>query len=165
MTVATSSPNPSERIAQAFKTLIASAKGINDASDELAKPIASLERALKRLNVGVVCWTTISSGTDGDLYWSQDVGYSRVRRVQGNWRLAIRTIEGPEHDPEMRSLEVWAFVDAPRHLRVKAVDKLPELVEALVKATDATASRLKKQVAPAQQLAAAVNDLVNPKNK
>lgn len=159
MTLANDSPNPSERIAIAFKTLITSAKGINDASAQLAKPIASLERALKRLNLGVVCWTTINSGIDGDRYWSQDVGYSRVRRVNGDWRLAIRTIEGPEHDPEIRTQEVWPFSDAPRHLRVKAVDKLPELMEALVKTTDATASRLKKKVAPAEELAAAVNEI------
>ena len=30
-------------------------------------------------------------------------------------------------------LEEWPFSDAPRHLRVKAVDKLPGLIEALVK--------------------------------
>ena len=165
MTVANGSLDPSERIAIAFKTLITSAKRINDASDELTKPIASLERALKRLNLGVACWITINSGTDEDLCWSQDVGYSRIRRVNGSWRLAIRTIEGPEHDVSRRSLEVWPFSDAPRHLRVKAVDKLPELIEALVKTTNATASRLKKKVAPATQLADAVSELINPKDK
>ena len=62
-------------------------------------------------------------------------------------------------------ISITVLSDAPRHLRVKAVDKLPDLIEALVKATDATASRLKKQVAPAQELAAAVNELINPKDK
>ena len=163
MTVAIDSPSPSERIAVAFTTLIASAKNINDASGELAKPIASLEKSLKRLNVGVACWTTISGGDDGYNYWSQDVGYSRVR---GSWRLAIRTVEGRADDPERESEEVWPFGEAPRYLRIRAVDKLPELVEALVKATDATTGKLTKQVAPAQQLAAAVNELINPpKNK
>ena len=165
MTVANGSPSPSERIAIAFKTLITSAKSINDASEELTKPIASLERALKRLNLGVVCWITIDSGIDEDHYWGQDVGYSRIRRVHGNWRLAIRTIEGPEHDPAVRSQEVWPFSDAPRHLRVKAVDKLPELIEALVKTTDATASRLKKKVAPATRLADAISELLNPQDR
>ena len=78
MTIASSSPAPTERIAEAFKALIASGKSINDASGQLAKPIASLERALKRLNLGVACWATINSGTDGDYCWSQEVGYSRV---------------------------------------------------------------------------------------
>ena len=162
MTIASSSPAPTERIAEAFKALIASGKSINDASGQLAKPIASLERALKRLNLGVACWATINSGTDGDYCWSQEVGYSRVHR---RWCLAIRTTDGPEHDPALLSQEEWPFSDAPRYLRVKAVDKLPELIEALVKATDATASRLKKKVAPAQELVAAVTELINPTDK
>lgn len=160
MNEATSTASPSERIAVAFKTLIGSAKNINDASGELAKPIGSLERALKRLNLGVACWTRISGGSDGYNRWSQEVGYSRVR---GNWRLAIRTLAGNEDDPEP-AIEEWSFGDAPRYLRIKAVDKLPELIEALVKATDATTTRLKKKVVPAQELATAVNDLTNPKD-
>lgn len=161
MTVEIGSSSPAERIAIAFNTLIGSAKSINDASGELAKPIASLEKALKRLNLGVACWTKINGGSDEyDYYWSQDVGYSRVR---GTWRLAIRTVEGREDHPEREFEEEWPFGEAPRHLRVKAVSKLPELIEALVKTTDATTARLKKQVAPAQELATAVNELLKPK--
>lgn len=162
MTVETGSSSPAERIAIAFNTLIGSAKSINEASGELAKPIASLEKALKRLNLGVACWTKINDGRDGYDYWSQDVGYSRVR---GTWRLAIRTVEGREDDPGREFQEEWPFGEAPRHLRIKAVSRLPELIEALVKATDATTARLKKQVAPAQELATAVNELVKPKGK
>ena len=163
MTVASNSSDPSERISVAFNALIASGKSINDTSGQLARPIASLEKSLQRLNLGVACWAKINSGIDGeDHYWSREVGYSRINR---RWCLAIRTIEGPEHDPERMSLEEWPFSDAPRHLRAKAVGKLPDLIEALVKATDATASRLKKQVAPAQELAAAVSELINPKDK
>ena len=160
MSEAPSTPSPSERIATAFSTLIVAAKGINDVSGELAKPIGSLERALKRLNLGVACWTRISGGSDGFNHWSQEVGYSRVR---GNWRLAIRTLDGSEGDPEP-AIEEWPFGEAPRHLRIKAVDKLPELIEALVKATDATTTRLKKKVVPAQELATAVNELIHPKD-
>ena len=161
MTEASSFPAPSERIAVAVKALIASGESINGVSSQLAKPIASLERSLKRLNLGVACWTMINSGTEGeDHYWSQEVGHSRINR---RWCLAIRTIEGPEHDPERMSLEEWPFSDAPRHLRAKAVDKLPDLIEALVKVTDATASRLKKKVAPAQEVASVVNELISPK--
>ena len=159
MSEAISTPSPSERISTAFKTLIGSAKNINDASGELAKPIGSLEKALKRLNLGVACWTRISGGSDVYNYWSQEVGYSRVR---GTWRLAIRTVDGIEGDPDP-AIEEWPFGEAPRYLRVKAVDKLPELIEALVKATDATTTRLKKKVVPAQELATAVNELIKPK--
>ena len=48
---------------------------------------------------------------------------------------------------------------------IAAVDKLLDLIESLIEATDATARRLQKKVAPAQELAAAVSALVNPKKK
>ncbi len=157
-----SPPSAPERITAAFEKLTVSAKTINDASGELAKPVASLEKALQRLNVGVACWTKISGGSDEYDYWSQDVGYARVK---GEWCLAIRTVSGNEGDPERESQEIWPFNEAPRYLRIKGVDKLPDLIEALIEATNATAKRLSEKVAPAQDLAAAVNALVNPKKK
>ena len=166
MTEVTASSGPSERITEAFKTLRTSARKINEVSGELAKPIASIERALKRLNLGVACWTTISStrDLDGLHFKNHDVGYAYSRALR-RWCLAIRTVEGREGMPESDYEETWPFSDAPRFLRIKAVNKLPELIEALVDVTDATANRLKKQVEPAQQLAAAVNELINPKDK
>ena len=51
-------------------------------------------------------------------------------------------------------------------MRIKAIDKLPDLIEALVEATNATAKRLKEKVAPAEELAAAVKAfLITPKQK
>ena len=162
--VSTGTSSPSERVANAFKTLVASAQSINDTSGELGKPIASLERALKRLNLGVACWTKISGESDGLYFRNHDVGYA-YSRSHGSWCLAIRLIEGREGDPPPDYEQTWAFGEAPHYLRIRAVDKLPELIEALVEVTDATTSRLKKQVAPARQLAAAANELINPKNK
>ena len=165
MTVATGSTHPSERISAAFKTLIASAKSINDASGELAKPIASLERSLKRLNLGIACWTNIRDDTTEWPYFrNQQVGYA-YSKDRGSWCLAIRTSEGREDMPEPAYEKTWPFSEAPGYLRIRAVDKLPELIEALVKTTEATTSKLKKQVAPAQELAAAVNELINSKGE
>ena len=165
MTEATDSRSPSERISAAFNTLIASAKSINDASGELAKPVASLEKSLKRLNLGVACWTNISDDTTEWPYFrNQQVGYA-YSKDRGSWCLAIRMSEGREDTPEPDYEKTWPFSEAPRHLRIRAVDKLPELIEALVDVTDATAIRLKKKVAPAQELAAAVNELINPKGR
>ena len=59
-------PSPSERITAAFEKLTASAKNINDVSNALAQHIASLERALQRLNVGVASWTQISGSKIGN---------------------------------------------------------------------------------------------------
>ena len=160
--LANSSPGSTERTVAAFETLASSAKKLNEVSGELAKPVALLEKALHRLNVGVACWTKIAGYSDGRTYWSQDLGYSRVN---GEWRLALRRVDGDEADPEYAAEEAWPFNEAPLYLRVRAVDKLPDLLEALIKATDAAASRLSKKVAPTQELAAAVNALAKPKRK
>lgn len=88
--------------------------------------------------------------------------YARVKR---EWCLAIRIVNGNEADPDRENEEVWPFNDAPRYLRIKAVDKLPELIEALIEATNATAKRLSEKVAPAQEIAATVNALLNQKKK
>ena len=156
------SPGPTERTTVAFETLTSSAKKLNDVSGELAKPIVSLEKSLHRLNIGVACWTRIVGDGDGHTYWSQDLGYSRVN---GEWRLAVRKVNGDEVNPEYTSEEVWPFNEAPLYLRTRAVDKLPDLLEALIKATNAAAQRLNKKVAPAQELAAVVSALIEPKRK
>ena len=151
---------PTERTTVAFGALASSAKKLNEVSGELAQPIASLERALHRLSIGVACWTRIAGHDDGHNCWSQDVGYSIVN---GEWRLAVRKVQGD--DPENTLEEVWPFNEAPLYLRIRAVDKLPDLLEAFVRATDAATNRLSKKVGPAQELAAAVNAFAESKRK
>ena len=157
-----SEPTPAERITNAFQTLTTSAKAINDVSGELAKPIVALEQALQRLNLGVACWTQISGGSDELEHWSQDLGYARVR---GRWCLAVRKVQGQHVNPDRDEIEIWPFNEAPLYQRINAVDKLPDLIESLVDATNATAKRLHKKVAPTQELATAVSALLNSKKK
>ena len=151
-------------MATAFTALAVSAKKINAVSGELARPVASLDTSLKRLDVGVECWTEVNRRTDeyGYEYWIHDVGYTRHK---GKWCLAIRTSEGDERFPPGETAEVWPFNEAPRYLQAKAVDKLPDLIEALVKATDAAAKRLEGKVAPAEALAAAASDIVKSRKQ
>ena len=90
-----SDTSPSERMTSAFASLVQSSKNINDASNELAQPIASLEKSLKRLNLGVTCWTQVSSAGDGDTYFLREVGYAEL---QDRWCVALRTRRGRECD-------------------------------------------------------------------
>lgn len=126
--------------------------------DELSRPVASLERALKGLNLGVACWTVFAEWGDGYDFLRQYVGYAQVN---GDWCIAIQTSQGQESRPEESHDDIWKFSESPLHLRIKAIDKLPDLVEALVKTADATADRLKKKVEPAQDLADAVNTFLH----
>ena len=160
----TSTPsNPTERITAAFQILSTSTKNLNELSGQLAKPIVSLERSLQRLNVGIACWRSVASGDDErGKCWSHDVGYSRIA---GRWRLAVRKCERDEATDSMMEMEAWPFNETPLYLRIKAVDKLPELIEALAKATDAVSGRLRKKITPTEELAAAVNALTEPRKK
>jgi hypothetical protein len=149
---------PADRITAAFALLTESARQINAVSIELLRSIASLEDAINRLNVGVACWTEFNEGSDGAYWWRESIGYADVN---GKWCIAIQKSQGSEYDPERSSEKTYEFNHAPRYMRVKAVDKLPDLIEALVKATDATTERLQKKVTPTRDLAVAVNEFVS----
>lgn len=153
----------SERISSAFSKLTESAKNINEVSARLHKQIAALENCLARINVGVACWVVIAKGGGQYDNWSRHVGYARI---DGKWCIAISTEESLEWtEPGSEKVEEWPFAEAPRYLQPQAVEKLPELIEALVAATDAAAKRLEEKVAPAEELVQAVEPLAFPKKK
>lgn len=149
-----------DKIASAYKQLATSAVELNAVSDELGKWISALDAALKKLNLGISTWITIDGGENpenGD-YWRRRLGYEKVA---GKWGIAISDSFGNEHT-EYESSEEWLFNDAPRRLRIEAVEKLPELLDALVREADKAAEQIKIKVAYAQDLAAAVDDLARP---
>lgn len=156
------STSTSARISAAFSKLTESAKSINSISARLNKQIAAVENCLRQINVGVGCWTTINKGDSGrGEYWSQNVGFTRIN---GKWCIAIQTLEGADW-ADADKTEDWPFAEAPRYLQPKAVDKIPELIESLIAATDAAAERLEEKILPAEEIATAVNAVVFHKKK
>jgi len=149
-------PSPSERVAASYKRLAASAATLSSASDELAKSISALDEALKRLNLGVPAWQEIH-GSDNDgsgNFWSRDIGYAKIG---GKWGIALRTTEGNHNAPEYDQIEEWLFNDAPRWLRIDAIDKIPDLIDKLIAAADETSIKIKQKTEKAQELAAALS--------
>lgn len=146
-------PSTSERLASAYKRLAASSEVLNGASDEFSKPISELDAALQKLNIGLITWQTITGGSDeGDGYWSRDVGYTKMG---SKWGLAIRTVDG-HHSWDRDDIEEWSFHDAPRSYRIEALEKLPDLLEQLIKNADKTAKKLKEKTVEAKELASAL---------
>ncbi len=144
-----------DRAATAFRTLTTSAAHLNAVSDELGKPIVSIEAALKKLNLGVSTWIEFAGDHDpnsGD-FWDRELGYSKVG---GRWGIAIRTSEGQHGDPQSIRSEEWLFAEAPRAFRLAAVDKKPELLEKLIVEADKTAEKLAQKIEAAQVIARAV---------
>jgi prefoldin subunit 5 len=152
--VTESALSPAARIAASYKALAASAQALNAASDELSKPIADVDAVLKQLNLGLTVWEKIQ-GLDEDGYgnfWSRDVGYAKVG---GKWGIAIRTTEG-NHNNDAFDDEEWLFDNAPRTYRIDAIEKIPELLDKLIKASDKTARKLKEKAVEARELATAL---------
>ena len=133
-----------ERVSTAFEKLVASATELNAISDEIAKPIATIEATLQRLNLVA------------GYFWDRSIGYAKVSRV---WGIAIRARSGPLElvTPERTETETWRFNDAPRSYRIQALKKLPDLLEQLLEATCKTTAALKNQVAATNQVAETIS--------
>jgi len=146
----------SERVISSFTKLSSAAKNLNKVSDELGRAITAIDYVLQRLNLGVPTWVKIHGGENpntGMEYWSRDVGYAKI----GNrWGIALCTREGDYSFPDEERREEWLFNDAPRWLRVEGVEKIPDLLEELIKNTEETTEKIKGKIDHAKQLAGAL---------
>ncbi|MBI4443761.1 MAG: hypothetical protein HY649_10345 [Acidobacteria bacterium] len=145
---------PTEKVQTYYKQLSQAATNIKAASDELGKAISALDAALKKLNLGISAWVELSGNEDdwGD-YWSRDIGYTKIGK---QWGIALRTVSGNVTDPDHEDGETWLFNEAPRWIRIEAVGKIPDLLEALVKRTEETTEKIKKKTTQAFELAVAI---------
>jgi hypothetical protein len=143
------------RIETAYKQLEKSAASLNYASDEFGKLINVLDSSLHRLNLGVSAWVKITGDEDPQTghWWSRDVGYARERH---KWGISLREQKGNYHYPDQDESEQWFFNDGPRWLRVEAVAKVPDLLEALIKQTEETTKKIQAKALQLQDIARAL---------
>jgi hypothetical protein len=155
-------PTP-ERTSELFQQLTQSAERLNEASDAFSRTVAPIDAALKKLNLGVAAWHKYIGGSPDDKgdYWSRELGYARVR---GKWGLALRTVEGNVNDFD-DDTQVWLFNDAPRMMRVEAIEHIPSLLEELVKQSEKVATQLQKQAVRAAELAGTISSLADSKGR
>lgn len=150
---------PSERIsASLFKELADSSARLNSGSDELAKAIRPIDAALKKLNLGVSAWYAYrgSENPDSDGNYSyRRIGYAKVG---GKWGLALSANSGNTFD-EADDYEAWLFNDAPRSMRIEALDYIPDLLQQLVKESNKVAEDLQKKAELANELAEKISEL------
>ena len=150
-----------ERVADSFSKLTSTASDLNAVSDELGKSVAQIDLAIKNLNIGIPVWLPIQGWDGGQMddheYWSEDVGYSKIN---GKWGIGIRRVEGNHRNPDQETVEAWLFSDAPRTLRLEAIDRIPDLLEKLSEQADFAIQKIRAKLADVQAVAAAVS----PKN-
>lgn len=146
---------PVEKIQASYKQLSVAAATLNAASDELGEAVSVFDAALKRLNLGVSAWVTVSGNDEQDgEWWARDVGYARIG---DKWGIALKTATGNYAVPERDSVEKWLFNDAPRWMRIEAIGKIPDLLEALLKQTEDTTKKIKSKTEEALALATAMS--------
>ena len=135
--------------------LEAAATLLNAVSDELGESIATLDLALKRLNLGISTWVPMAGRDDEGTGWFswRELGYAKIG---SKWGISLRTRSGFYDADDSGSYEEWLFNDAPRALRIEAVDKLPELLEGLTKAASTTTTKIKDKIGRAEQVVAAI---------
>jgi hypothetical protein len=138
-----------------YQRLGVAATTLNAASDELGESISALDAALKKLALGIPAWLKIAGDEDqhGN-YWGRHIGYAKVGT---KWGIALSKTSGNENYPEQSSDEEWLFNDAPRSLRIEAIDRIPDLLDTLITKAEETTKKIQDKAAEAKQLAAAIN--------
>jgi hypothetical protein len=152
-----------ERVASYYSQLSTVAADLNAVSDELGKSVSEIDFALKKLNLGITTWVPIhgdeGNGHDGDYsFWSRDIGYAKVG---GKWGISLRKVDGDYLEPDEATIEEWPFNEAPRSLRLEAIDKIPELLETLSKDAVKTTKDIRARLSEAQAVAEAVKGAAN----
>ena len=146
----------SERVSSSYRQLSLAASHLNLVSDELGKSIAVLDAALRKLNLGIASWSRLDRWEDAfGNYSSRYLGYAKVNN---RWGIALRTVAGNNNTPEDATVEEWLFNEAPRALRIEAVENLPELFENLIKEADVAIRKVKAQSLSARHLATSLGD-------
>ena len=147
-----------EKIQTTYKHLSLAATELNTASDGLADAVLMLDDTLRRLNLGVSAWVTLSGDDDEDgSWWQRAIGYTRIG---DKWGIALKNASGHYAIPDRDSVEEWLFNDAPRWMRVESVGRIPDLLEALLKQAQDTTRKIKAKTEEALVLVQAVNKSV-----
>jgi hypothetical protein len=149
--------NISEVVASFYSELKTVAANLNTVSDELGRSISQIDMALKTLNLGISVWKTMrrdgNNPENGEFsYWSEDIGYAKL---SGRWGICLRRIEGDQSE-DVEEVDAWLFNDAPRALRLFAIDHLVALLQKLSEEGVATTQKIRDKLGNAQEIADAI---------
>lgn len=149
-----------QRVQESFRKLSVVSTYLNAVSDKLGASASGLDASLKRLNLGISSWVAFSEWQSEDhlQYKSDDVGYTKAG---GKWGLAIRSVSGNEAHGNTNE-DLWPFNEAPRGLRIRAVAKIPDLLDKLVADATNAAEETAKKAETIDALTLAINAVADP---
>lgn len=151
-------PNTNSDFQASLEQLSRTAASLNRETDRLARLIETLDVALRKLNLGVSASVRVSylENPSGS-YVVEDLAYAKVG---GKWGLAIISGKGHDSFEGSESTTEWLFADAPREIRVRAVEFIPKLIVELNKTASDMVNRLSAKTKEAEDLALAINKTV-----
>ena len=140
-----------------LQKLSSAAQTLNGLSDQLTAKIAVIEDSINKLNLGIRANVNAYTleGADDDLYsrWVR-LAYGK----SGNrWGFIVEELTEDLRNPEQDTYDSWAFRDAPREYRLKVVEKIPALLDALVIKSAEIASDIKKSVGYISELESVIS--------
>jgi hypothetical protein len=139
------SPTADSRLAKlqnSYRNLTTASNNLNTASDKLGEAVSSLDEAINTLSPGVTAWITISSGTPDDEPWMSYEERLGFAKTNNRWGLSLSKVDVDKQENEENTTDVWLFNDAPRNLRLRAIDYVPDLMEALADEAQRTAQKV-----------------------
>jgi hypothetical protein len=143
-----------DRLQNSLQELTSSANKLNSLSDELNKQVSDVESAVNKIGIGLSANVNTETWSDerGEKY---DIWRICYEKHAGKWGFTIEHLWGHEGFEDSAESETWAFKDAPREHRLRAVEKIPDLIDALVKKSNEFATDVSTVMSYAQGLAAA----------
>ena len=150
-----------ERVDSLLPSLAATAVNLNKASKSLSELIQRIDGALQRLNLGVTAWTVVSKGDSGiDSSWSEGLGYGRTGRK--SWGLMLRKVEQNFLSLAPEQCDEWPFNEAPRELRIRAVEHIPNLLKKLDEASQEMVKNLSASIEGTAAIVGALEQAPRP---
>lgn len=154
--------------AELLKQLSTASEGLNNVSDIFNGQIKVIEDALASYNVGVSAWVPAFTDSHeecdrvGNVLGVVETHYSLgYQKSGGRWCLMVSSLCEYGYPPGEGQRRDWVLLDAPREIRMKAIDAVPKLIEALI----AEATRLTTEIAHKTSDARTLAISVKPKAK
>ncbi len=91
-------------------------------------------------------------------FWNDAIGYAKVGST---WGICLRKTSGDYNLPEEQQEESWPFNDAPRAMRLAAIDKIPELLGKLAEESTKTAKKIRAKLDDVEAVAHALKGRTN----
>ena len=149
-----------------------SARRLNDGSDQLNRSIAAIDSLLGRLMIGLdyVHPRPLSEHTTYDISGKRviEISYLAYLKLKGGHRLALKTVKVIESRSAAAGQipgDLISLLEAPRRLRYRAIEQLPELVMGLAEQVEDMLGAMERRVGIANSLVANLEQIAGPTDR